>query len=162
MSFRTVSHALHISQKMISVVLTVSTNTVIPSKKAMLAVTNHLGVFRRNFSMILLDTEVRLTDLWFPRSSLSPFSKVRVMFTLSQEGISPDCHNFSNMMGRGFVLPWTVPSGPTVVSHQVPRTCAPSVSLHGVRVDLLQWVVLNSSCLCLCILQLKCDWYNCQ
>lgn len=42
MSFRTVSHALHISQKMISVVLTVSTNTVIPSKKAILAVTNHL------------------------------------------------------------------------------------------------------------------------
>lgn len=47
--------------------------------------------------MILLDTNVRLTGLYFPRSLLFPFLKLEVIFSVFQSvETSPDCHDFSN------------------------------------------------------------------
>jgi len=58
-------------------------------------------VSRRICSVILLGTEVRLTSLYFLRSSFFSFLKMGVMSPLFQSvPTSLDCHNCLNMMDK--------------------------------------------------------------
>lgn len=66
-----------------------------------------------------------------------------------------NCHNFSNMP-----LPLAVPLGPAFASRWVSWSCAPSVCLDGLRLDLLlQWEVLPSPSPWLHLLQLS-NWLD--
>jgi len=57
---------------------------------------------RRTYSMIFPGTEVKLTSLYFPRSSFLPFLKMGVMFLFFQSlRASPDSHDFSILMVSG-------------------------------------------------------------
>lgn len=52
--------------------------------------------------MILLVTEVRLTGLQFPRSSLYHLPKMGIMLSLFElVGTLLKCHNYANMMDSG-------------------------------------------------------------
>lgn len=70
-------------------------------------------------SMIFLRTDVRLTGLRSPGSPFWPFLKMGTMFAFLQlPGVSPDLHNFSNMIERPREdnthlpwHPWVQPSG---------------------------------------------------
>lgn len=103
----------------------------------------YLGIiFWRIRSAIMPSTEVRLTSLYFLRSSLLTYLKIDVIFLLFLAvGNSSDCHNFSYLS----TILWHSNFKRQFPQDKVEWTYASSGCLDCLKPDLIiQWAALHS------------------